>query len=172
MSAPKPGLAARLEALWVRLLNGAVILCLAGMVAMVFGNVVLRYGFNTGITQSEELSRWLFVWMVFCGAAVVLKEGGHIAVSLFVDMLPRLLRRAAMAVATVVMIGITLLVIAGSLVQVEVSRTSFAPASGLSLSWFFLAGLVFGVTALGVLLRRLAVILRGGEPERSASAPE
>ena len=35
---------------------------LAIMVVLVFGNVVMRYGFNSGITLSEELSRWLFVW--------------------------------------------------------------------------------------------------------------
>jgi TRAP-type transport system small permease protein len=45
-------------------------LCLAGMVIAVFGNVVLRYGFNSGINASEELSRLLFVWMVFLGATL------------------------------------------------------------------------------------------------------
>ena len=39
------------------------VLALVAMVIMVFGNVVLRYGFNKGITVSEEVSRWLFVWM-------------------------------------------------------------------------------------------------------------
>ena len=50
------------------------------MVVMVFGNVVLRYGFNSGITVSEELSRWLFVWMTFLGAIVALRNArppGH-----------------------------------------------------------------------------------------------
>ena len=36
---------------------------MAIMVVMVFGNVVLRYGFNSGIIVSEELSRWLFIWV-------------------------------------------------------------------------------------------------------------
>ena len=47
---------------------------LAVMVVLVFGNVVLRYGFNSGITVSEELSRWLFVWMTFLGAIVGLQR--------------------------------------------------------------------------------------------------
>ena len=42
-------------------------ICLAVMVVLVFGNVFLRYGFNSGITVSEELSRWLLVWMTFLG---------------------------------------------------------------------------------------------------------
>src|SRR2546423_2066887 len=44
------------------------------MMILVFGNVVLRYALNSGITMSEEMSRWLFVWMTFLGAIVALKE--------------------------------------------------------------------------------------------------
>ena len=46
---------------YCRLLDGVIAACLAAMVVLVFGNVVLRYGFNSGIAVSEELSRWLFV---------------------------------------------------------------------------------------------------------------
>ncbi|MCK6404311.1 MAG: TRAP transporter small permease, partial [Sphaerotilus natans subsp. sulfidivorans] len=42
-----------------RLLEAVMALLLAAMVVLVFGNVVLRYVFNSGITISEELSRWL-----------------------------------------------------------------------------------------------------------------
>ncbi|WP_342718538.1 TRAP transporter small permease, partial [Propionivibrio dicarboxylicus] len=45
-----------------------LLICIFGlMVLLVFGNVVLRYGFNYGIIFSEEVSRFLFVWMVFLG---------------------------------------------------------------------------------------------------------
>jgi TRAP-type C4-dicarboxylate transport system permease small subunit len=58
-----------------RLLEGAIAVMLAVMVVLVFGNVVLRYGFGSGITVSEELSRWLFVWLTFLGALVALRRG-------------------------------------------------------------------------------------------------
>ena len=44
-----------------RFLEVLIGLALAIMVVLVFGNVVLRYAFNSGITVSEEVSRWLFV---------------------------------------------------------------------------------------------------------------
>jgi len=47
---------------------------LAVMVVMVFGNVVLRYAFNSGIIVSEEVSRWLFLWVTFLGAIVALRS--------------------------------------------------------------------------------------------------
>ena len=58
------------------------------MVVLVFGNVVLRYAFNSGITVSEELSRWLFVWLTFLGAIVALKEHGHLGTDMLVGRLP------------------------------------------------------------------------------------
>ena len=51
-----------------RLMRLFTALCLAVMVVLVFGNVVLRYGFNSGIAFSEEMSRWAFVWLIFVGA--------------------------------------------------------------------------------------------------------
>ena len=48
---------------YCRLLSVLMVACLALMVVLVFGNVVMRYAFNSGFTLSEELSRWLFVWM-------------------------------------------------------------------------------------------------------------
>ena len=47
---------------YCRLMSVIMAACLAVMVVMVFGNVGLRYGLNSGITASEELSRWLFLW--------------------------------------------------------------------------------------------------------------
>ena len=66
-----------------------IALGLAIMVVLVFGNVVLRYGFNSGITLSEEVSRWLFIWCTFLGAIVALREHGHLGVDMVVGRLPR-----------------------------------------------------------------------------------
>ena len=57
----------------------AMALCLAAMALAVFINVVLRYGFGSGIPASEELSRLLFVWMVFIGATAAYARGEHMA---------------------------------------------------------------------------------------------
>ena len=53
--------------------------CLGVMAVAVFINVVLRYGFGSGVAASEELSRLLFVWMVFIGATAAYPTGEHMA---------------------------------------------------------------------------------------------
>ncbi len=74
--------------------------CLGVMALAVFVNVVLRYGFGSGLPASEELSRLLFVWMVFIGATAAYPAGEHMAFTSLVGLLRK--RRAAMAGITVV----------------------------------------------------------------------
>ncbi len=91
------------------LLHGVMAICLGVMASVVFVNVVLRYGFGTGIAASEELSRLLFVWMVFVGATAAYPKGELMAFTLLLTQLEG--RPRALAVLTVL---IRLLVIGGS----------------------------------------------------------
>src|SRR6266436_9236977 len=78
----------RLIDLYCGALKVAIAICLAVMVVLVFGNVVLRYAFNSGIATSEELSRWLLVWLTFLGAIVALRDHLHLGVDMLVRALP------------------------------------------------------------------------------------
>lgn len=151
----------RILHLYLLALKWFLVLCLTGMVVLVFGNVVLRYVFNSGLTVSEEFSRWLFVWMIFAGAIVVLHENGHLGLDFVVNSLPKPLRRACLALAHMLMLFATWLVILGSWAQVTVNARTYAPATGLPLSLFFGIGLVFGLSTGAILLRRLWLILTG-----------
>ena len=53
-----------------------------------FGNVVLRYAFNSPIQWAEEFSRYAFIWVVFLGAAACSKRKMHIAIDAAVTLLP------------------------------------------------------------------------------------
>ena len=48
------------------------------MVVMVFGNVVLRYFFNSGISVSDEMSRYCFVWLTYVGVMVAIFFDAHL----------------------------------------------------------------------------------------------
>jgi gluconokinase len=82
--------------------------CLGVMALAVFVNVVLRYGFGSGVAASEELSRLLFVWMVFIGAAAAYPRGEHMAFTSLVGLVAA--RPAAFALMTLL---IRLLVLCG-----------------------------------------------------------
>jgi TRAP-type transport system small permease protein len=136
---------------YFKLLKFLIALFLAIMVVLVFGNVVLRYAFNSGITVSEEVSRWLFVWLTFLGAIVALREHGHLGVDSLVRRLPTAGKKAALIVSQLLMLYATYLLLAGSWEQTLINWNVVAPASGLSTGLFYGVGLVFAVSA-GVIL--------------------
>ena len=75
--------------LFFRLAEALLVLLLTLMVVMVFGNVVLRYGFNTGLDFSEELSRFFFIWITFLGAIIAMRENAHLGLDTLVRLLPQ-----------------------------------------------------------------------------------
>ena len=89
-----------------RITNTLMATCLGVMAVSVFVNVVLRYGFGSGVAASEELSRLLFVWMVFIGATAAYPAGEHMAFTSLVGMLknkplPMMLMTALIRVAVI-----------------------------------------------------------------------
>ena len=133
---------------YCRVLEGVIAACLAAMVVLVFGNVVLRYGFNSGITVSEEVSRWLFVWLTFLGAIIAMREHGHLGVDMLVRRLPNVGKRACLIVSQLLMLYATWLLLQGSWQQTLINWDVAAPASGLSTGWFYGVGIVFGISSL------------------------
>ena len=73
--------------LFFKFLEFLVVVCLVAMVVMVFGNVVLRYGFNSGISISDEMSRYCFIWLTYIGAMVAMRDKGHLGVDTLVRRL-------------------------------------------------------------------------------------
>ena len=134
---------------------------LAVMVVLVFGNVVLRYGFNSGITMSEEVSRWLFIWITFLGAVVALKEHGHLGVDMVVQKLPPIGKKACLAVGHVVMLYIVWLLFQGSVAQARINWDVTAPTTGASMAIVYAAGIVFAVLAAVILALDLYRLLSG-----------
>ena len=125
------------------------IACLLGcMVVLVFGNVVLRYAFNQGITVSEELSRIFFIWLTFLGAVVAMRDHAHLGVDSLVRRLSPRGARIALVAGHIMMFGATWLVLSGSWTQTLINIPTLAPATGMSMGWFYGAGLAFAVPAL------------------------
>ena len=101
------------------------------MVVLVFGNVVLRYAFNSGITMSEELSRWLMVWLTFLGAIVALHQHSHLGVDTLVRALPPLGKRICFVLSYGLMLYADWAA-PGSWRQTVITIGDRAPATGLS----------------------------------------
>ncbi len=151
-----------MSVVWKAVFKVLEVLLVAGLVLMsglVLLNVILRYGFNSNIPFSVEVSRLVFVWITFIGAVIALKDNEHLSVDALVRRLPRLLRIACFWVSHALMLYCCWLIFEGSRIQVAVNWTNFAPISGISMGWLYAAGMFasvfFALILLGSLVRSI-----------------
>ncbi|MCC5960750.1 MAG: TRAP transporter small permease [Rhodobacteraceae bacterium] len=151
---------ARLELIAVRLGEFALVALLAGMTVMVFGNVVLRYAFNSGWNFSEEMSRYFFVWLTFIGAILAFREYNHIGVETVVRLFGPIGRRVCLVLTNLVILVCASVLFWGTWVQHPINASMTAPVVGLSMIWVY--GITYvtgGCIALMAFLRIIRALL-------------
>ena len=144
-----------LARLGIRLLEGLLVGLLGLMVVLVFGNVVLRYGFNSGLVFSEEVSRFIFMWLTLLGALVALHDGAHLGMSSLVERLPPRGRRVCRFTSDAMMLGCCALLAHGTWKQVSLAMTDRSPVTGIPMGIVFSALLLCAVGMTLVLAHSL-----------------
>jgi TRAP-type transport system small permease protein len=140
-----------------RLAEMLLVLMLCAMVVMVFGNVVLRYGFNSGLDFSEELSRFFFIWITFLGAIVAMREKAHLGLDTLVRVLPPTGKKVCFGLSHLLMFGCCALMFYGTWRQHQINATTMSPVTGLPMIWVYgvgyLASAAMGLIILGNLVK-------------------
>jgi len=86
--------------------NGwVVILCLVVMSGVVFTNVGLRYLTTQSIPWADEVARYLMIWMTFLAAGLVLRQGGHVAITNLQEALPTRIQQVLRAGLVLLLLG-------------------------------------------------------------------
>jgi TRAP-type C4-dicarboxylate transport system permease small subunit len=138
-----------------KFIEWTLIVFLGAMVVLVFGNVVLRYGFNSGIIFSEEASRFLFMWITLLAAMLALQEGAHLGMTSIVASLPIKGRRIVRFISDSLMLVCCVLLTDGTWKQVSIAMTDRAPVTGIPLGVVFSGLLVCRAGMIIILCRSL-----------------
>lgn len=125
--------------------NGIIFVCMSTMAVVICAQVFARYVLHHSIPWSEELGRYLMIWLALTGAGVAFRKGANVAITLILDKLaPR--PRAWMQILGKIVMGIFLAV----LIRQGIGLVTFfsmqkSPAMRISMAWpyasMFVAGL-------------------------------
>ena len=151
----------KLIARYCQMLSRLMAASLAVMVVLVFTNVVLRYALNSGIAVSEELSRWLFVWLTFLGGIVALHERAHLGTDILVSRLSVGGKKICLGLGHLLMLFVCWLLFKGALDQVKINWDTTSAAMEVSMAIFYACGLVFAVSGAVILLADLWRLITG-----------
>ncbi|MGX2967022.1 TRAP transporter small permease [Ursidibacter sp. B-7004-1] len=121
-----------------------VVIILTTMSCLVFLNVVLRYGFNSSINITEEVSRYLFVWLTFLGAILAFNDNQHVSVSILTDKLSPIKRNLLKLVTDSTVLYCCYLIIEGSWVQFQLNLNNLSPISEIPTGITYLASVISG----------------------------
>ncbi len=124
---------------------------------LVFVDVVMRFGFNTGFMWSQELTLHLSGWFVLFGASYGLKVGSHIGMDAFVKLFPRIGRRILTGIAAILAITYCCLIFYGSWVYLKKMKMIGIDLEDMPIpTWIAHSILIIGFTFLII---RLCIIL-------------
>lgn len=150
-----------LAAAWARRLEHGLDIALGAMVAVmvlaVFYQVFGRYVIGRAPAWSEELARFLLLWLVLLGAAAALRTGGHISVTALYDDAPPARRAGLLWLRDLVLAAILVLVAWQGWLFAELNATQASPAFEIPMSVPY-AALPVGaaLTLVQLVLARLA----------------
>ena len=159
-----------------RLVEKLMALALALIVVLIFSNVVGRYLLGASFAGAEELSRLLFVWLVFLGAILTLRRRAHLGVELVQARLPRQWRKVCAVITHLLTLYALWLFLAGSWTQTQIGLTNYSTVLHFPNAFVSTAGLVcaasmlliVGSNLLKIVLNRPDAFMAGDPP----TAPE
>lgn len=155
---------------YFKALELVVVLCLAAMCLMVFGNVILRHFFNSGVNIAEELSRFLFIWLTFLGAIVAMRERGHLGVDVLVSRLSGRPLFLAVLVGQLLVLACCGVLLWGLLMQHELNVANTGLVTGISMSIVYSAAYLCAVS-IGLLTALNIARLLSGRMSASELVP-
>jgi TRAP-type C4-dicarboxylate transport system permease small subunit len=158
---------------YFKALEAVMVLCLAAMCVMVFGNVVLRHVFDSGINTSEELARFMFIWLTFLGAIVAMRDGGHLGMDMVVRRLTGRVRQAALLLGQVLVFVCCGVLLWGLLLQHDINVANIGLVTGMSLSIVYSVAYLCAVSIGAMVLVNIVQLLRGHDlTDPAPNAPD
>ena len=161
-----------------RLVEKLMALALGLIVLLIFSNVVGRYVLGASFAGAEELSRLLFVWLVFLGAILTLRRRAHLGVELVQARLPRWARKICAVATHILTLYALWLFLAGSWTQTQIGLGNYSTVLRFPNAFIASAGLVCAASMMLIIGANLIRILANhpdgvmaGDPPKDAAAP-
>jgi len=151
----------KISHLFFKVAEFTLVIMLSLMVIMVFGNVVLRYGFNDGLIASEELSRFFFIWITFLGAIVTLRDNAHLGLDSLVRHLSLRGKKIAFGLSNLLMLGCCTLMFYGTYKQHGINASTRSAVTEIPMIWVYGIGYITSIAMGLMILGKLIDLARG-----------
>jgi TRAP-type C4-dicarboxylate transport system permease small subunit len=140
----------------------AILLCATVLVTLL--QVTFRYGLGSSLSWSEELARYLFIWVIFLGVASAARRGEHMAVTALASVLPAALLRPLAAVIIAASLAFFAVVLYTTVLLTENAIPQLSTALEVSVAFVYVAAPIGATLTMLHLVNGLVRLAAGGAP--------
>ena len=144
---------------------------LTGIVLATFAQVLFRYVFQTSLAWTEELARFMFIWLAALGAAYAFKKRAHFLLRFLVDKLSPRKQIFVETLAVFLMAGFLLVFTVYAVFYVQSVAGQKSPGTGLSKAVPASAAVAGGVLMLYYIFRNWIEDIRNFSPTPGDGEP-
>ncbi len=143
-------------------LDALVVAMLTAMSVLVIANVALRFLFNSSIVVSEEISRFIFVWVVYTGSIIAMRDDDHIYVDFIRKKTPKAFQKFLIIVCNLAMLVCCLIFLKGSIELTQINMSDRSPVAAVPMGYVYASGIVGSAgMALVIVIRIIKYLTRG-----------
>ena len=148
---------ARMRDVLVRLTSGAVVLLATAFFALMSATVLMRCVFRYGVSWSEEISRYLLIWISLLGSAVAVTTGDHLSFDFLLNRLPPRIRSKALQSFRIIILAFSVTICLHGIRLFQLFGSDAMENSLLTLRWVYASIPLAG--ALMAVLTTLTIVL-------------
>ena len=143
------------------------VVCLALMSILIVLQVFFRYVLNNSLSWSEELARYLFIWMIYIGISFGVKMDKHICVDAVYSFMPKGVKKWYAIVAYILFLVFAIAVVYFGILVVgmQISSGQVSPAMGIPMQYIYAAPVVGMVLTAFRLIQKIIEALKASEWE-------
>ena len=157
---------------WVRRAENLVsFTALSILLISVLWGVLTRYVTERPAVWTTELSGILFTWVVFIGAMTAFRDGHHIRVTLFIDILPVVAKKVLLKFGDILILAFLVYVSYLSILMMQKGATRPSPVLDIPFSWVYLATVICFVGMSITASLRLIGVLKVTEVDLKEEVP-
>ena len=156
-----------------KILEFMVFVLFAAMSTLVFAQVCIRFLTTSSLTWSEELSRFILIWLIYMASILAYSDKIHIVVDALVSILKGRLSFAVQLINRACVFVFAVCITLGAVEFMPTTAFQESPANGIIMSYVYAAIPISMVFIALIALKEICLLLRGGaRPDASPDAGE
>lgn len=135
------------------------------MVGVIFIQVIARYIFQNSLSWSEEVGRYLFVWISFLGAALGIPVGVHVSLDILTKRFPPSMQKVFFIISRITMLFFSVVLFRASLLMLELGKKQISTALKIPMRYVYLVLPISAIIMIYYVIRDVAdcIKLKGGD---------